>query len=287
MAALAAVPCLGCACCAASSVCSCCCSASSAVCVGRSRGSKLLYPLIILFAAVLGIVLRYHGEAALAGWVSSMRVCQDGACWGLQSNYRISGATTGFFAFMTLFTAVYPPTHVGAWAIKIAFYILLLGLSLLINNGTMWCGALGVQRRSARTRRPAPCCRCDADFFTTYAEIARYASIVFIVIQMIVVVDFAYVLHEMLIGRIELSEERATTRPTSSSVQAARNPYAATEDEQGVCASSPCCPACWKITYLLLCFICVCAGLCATTQCRQRACLAVRRDAPALPHELR
>lgn len=164
MAALAVVPCLGCACCAASSVCSCCCSASSAVCVGRSRGSKLVYPLIILFAAVLGIVLRYHGEAALAGWVSSMRVCQEDACWGLQSNYRISAATTGFFAFMTLFTAVYPPTHVGAWAIKIAFYILLLGLSLLINNGTpgvmlcpacMWCAGAAACARDKLARARA------------------------------------------------------------------------------------------------------------------------------------
>lgn len=99
------------------------------------QAAKATYIVIFLASAVLGVALRYYGEQALSSWVGVMKgVCTDGQCWGMQADYRISASLLAFFLVMTVVTAVLPVAHLGAWALKVALYILLLGLSLLIPN---------------------------------------------------------------------------------------------------------------------------------------------------------
>jgi len=82
-------------------------------------------------------------------------VCVDNACFGVQANYRISSAVLAFFLFMAVLTAVAPFTHHGAWLLKLVAYVALLGISLAIPN----------------------------TFYDTYSEIARYVSILFLLLQ--------------------------------------------------------------------------------------------------------
>ena len=85
----------------------CCTLASCFGCKANSAGAKALYIGIFFVCAVLAIVLRYWGQDALSSWVSVINVCNDGACWGQQADYRISGALFGFYVLMAIATAVY------------------------------------------------------------------------------------------------------------------------------------------------------------------------------------
>ena len=163
---------------------------------------RLFYLLLFCAAAVLGITLRYTGQAALQGWASVVATAcaaagsaagSDSAgsvtaCFGLQAAYRVSASLCGFFTVMLLLVAVAPVAHHGAWLLKLCFYLVLLGVSVVIPNG----------------------------FFVGYAQASRFGSVVFLVIQCIIIVDFAYVLHEGLLARIEAREaemERAGIEP--------------------------------------------------------------------------
>lgn len=184
---LSAVSCL--ASCGLSLLCRACCSVAGC-CLPRSASvGKLFYLLLFCAAAVLGIALRYTGQAALSGWASLVaEACNAAggaavagggssvaACFGLQAAYRVSASLCGFFVVMLLLTAALPVAHHGAWLLKLALFLLLLGCSVLVPNS----------------------------FFDVYAQLSRYGSIVFLVIQVVIIIDFAYVLHEALLRRID------------------------------------------------------------------------------------
>ena len=159
--------------------CNLCCSLAACFSCKASYGaSKALYVGIFLLSAVLGIFLRYWGEAALSGWAKTLNVCTTGQCWGQQADYRISGAVFAFFATMAALSAVYRPAHLGAWFVKLLYFLLLLGLTLAVPN----------------------------DFWNGYAQFSRYGSVLFLIAQVLIVIDFAYVLHEWLLARIDASD---------------------------------------------------------------------------------
>ena len=141
-----------CGCCALQT---CCTLASCFGCKPSSSASKALYIGIYFLCAVLAVVLRYWGQDALQGWVSVIGVCTDGACWGQQADYRISGALFLFFGIMAALTAAWRAAHTGAWLLKLLFFILLLGLTLLVPN-SVWSG---------------------------YSQLSRYGSILFLIVQ--------------------------------------------------------------------------------------------------------
>ena len=143
-------------CLAATNVANMCCTLASCFSCKASYGaSKALYVGIFLLSAVLGIVLRYEGQAALSGWATVLGVCTDAQCWGQQADYRISGAVFTFFLSLALLTAVYRPAHLGAWFVKLLYFLLLLGVTLAIPN-TFWVG---------------------------YSQLSRYGSVLFIIAQ--------------------------------------------------------------------------------------------------------
>lgn len=158
-----AIPGLGAACGMATMACSlvtntcvvCCTVASCFTCKPSYGASKLLYVGIFMLSAVLGIVLRYEGEAALSSWAKTLNVCTNAQCWGQQADYRISGALFAFFITMAALSALYRPAHLGAWFVKLLYYLLLLGVTLAIPN----------------------------DFWVGYSQFSRYGSIFFIIAQ--------------------------------------------------------------------------------------------------------
>lgn len=96
------------ACCAASTACQLCCSLASCFgCSGTTSavGARVTYVGIFGLSSTLAVFLRYWGQAALSSWTSTLGVCTDGACWGQQADYRISGAVFAFFALLCALTA--------------------------------------------------------------------------------------------------------------------------------------------------------------------------------------
>lgn len=172
-------------------LCRACCSVAGCFLPNSKAVGKLFYLLLFCAAAILAIALRYTGESALSGWATLVATACNAAtggsggvtaCFGLQAVYRVSGSLCGFFTIMVLLTLALPVAHHGAWIIKLAAYLLLLGCSVLIPNS----------------------------FFEGYAQAARFGSILFLVVQCIIIIDFAYVLHEGLLSRMEAREASMT-----------------------------------------------------------------------------
>jgi hypothetical protein len=183
-----------------------CCSIAS--CFGCSKPSalaaKILYVFIFLLSAVLAVVMRYYAEPSLASWVPQIsRVCGAGftSCFGAQAVYRISLATAAFFALMAALTAAVPVTHFGGWLVKLLLFLLFLGLTLLIPDTNV----------------------------LQYAEAARVFSVLFLLSQVILLIDLVYSAHYTLLEKIEARDKELH----------------AAGWEPGMCSN------CWKVFYLL------------------------------------
>ena len=168
------------ACCAAQCAGQVCCSIAS--CFGCSKPSPLfarvLYVSIFLFSAVLAVVMRYYAQPALASWVPMITTACGptlASCYGVQAVYRISLALAAFFAFMCALTAAFPITHLGGWLAKAMLYILMLGLTLLIPDSNMM----------------------------QYAEAARAFSILFLLAQVLILINLVYDAHYSLVAKMD------------------------------------------------------------------------------------
>lgn len=188
-----------------------CCSLSGCFSCRSNRLSKLVYALIFMGSAALGLALRYRGEEMLSSWAKYLDACnnvapgQSSSCWGLQGCYRVSAAVCGFFFTLAPLAAIYPPSHLGAWMLKVLYFLALLFITLAMPNS----------------------------FFTVYADISRYASILFMIAQVLIIVDFAYKIHEWLLTRMEKRDESMRTA-----------------DWEPGCLSNG-----WKVLYLSLSFL--------------------------------
>jgi len=145
----------------------------------------MTYLILFLMSAVLAIVLRYWGEEILSQ-VTAMAsttvpgFCSSDRCWGMQGAYRISFGSAIFFAIMVLFTAAVPITHLGGWLVKVFLYALLLGLSFLPTNDTM----------------------------AQYADVARGFSVIFLLAQVLIIINFAYDAHDWLKDKMDATDRR-------------------------------------------------------------------------------
>ena len=168
------------ACCAAQCAGQVCCSIAS--CFGCTRPSalaaKVLYITIFLLSAVLAVVMRYYAEPSLASWVPQIsRACGVGltSCFGAQAVYRISLALAAFFALMCALTALVPITHYGGWLAKLVLYVVLLGLTLLVPDANV----------------------------LQYAEAARVFSVLFLLSQVVILIDLVYSAHYALLAKMD------------------------------------------------------------------------------------
>jgi hypothetical protein len=172
------------ACCAAQCAGQVCCSIGS--CFGCSKPSalaaKVLYIVIFLLSATLAVVMRYYAEPSLASWVPEItRACGAdlASCFGAQAVYRISLALAAFFALMCGLTTLAPITHYGGWLVKLLLFLLFLGLTLLVPNSNM----------------------------LVYAEAARVFSVVFLVSQVVLLIDLVYNAHYALLKKMDARDD--------------------------------------------------------------------------------
>lgn len=168
-------------CCAAQGACAVCCSLASCFgCRYNAFLAKMTYVAVFFASACLAIFFRYWGQQTLGEVVALASAAAPGfcaaeQCWGLQAAYRISFAVAVFFAFLGLLAAAVPVTHLGGWLVKLLLWAALVGVSFL----------------------PA------SDAMLQYAAVARGFSVLFLLVQVLIIIDLAYNAHEWLVARVD------------------------------------------------------------------------------------
>lgn len=137
--------------------------------------SKKFYIGMIFISIIVALIFKWQLIAVGLEDVYSFQSCNGTvACLNNQATYRISFGSFLFFLIMGIATYV-PSTdsdaiHLDWWCIKLVGFPALIALGFLIPNG----------------------------FFDVYAEIARVVSGLFLLLQVIILIDFAHDLHEIL-----------------------------------------------------------------------------------------
>eukprot|EP00808_Paulinella_micropora_P006496 g59121.t1 len=131
-----------------------------------SRGQKVLYLSLLGLSTIVSLGLKFWGKDALS-WTG----CEAELCHANQAVYRISFADALWFLMLTLGTAFSPRLQHTQWGAKLLFYAGFMVAAFYI----------------------------PSKFFLGYAEFARVVSVFFLVLQIIILLDFAYDLHEYLL----------------------------------------------------------------------------------------
>lgn len=197
--------------CAGSIIGSCCasvaCRACSCACYASQRVASVAYTLLISLAVFCALIFESGGgDIALGGstnhtassWMEHARntamhsvvsggqsawngrfwcaprheggwlLCCEDVCAGVFSVYRFSFTLAAFFASMLLLTCVKSKfgarAHRGFWLLKAFSLCVMLVSSLFVSN----------------------------DFLESYRELARYLSLAFLLLQILLIIDFAY-----------------------------------------------------------------------------------------------
>lgn len=137
--------------------------------------SKKFYIAMIFISIVVSLIFKWQLVALGLKDFYSFESCNgDGNCLNNQAIYRISFGTFLFFLIMGI--ATYLPStdanaiHLDWWIFKLIGYPALIAVGFLIPNG----------------------------FFDVYAEVARVVSGLFLLLQVIILIDFAHDAHEYL-----------------------------------------------------------------------------------------
>lgn len=153
-----------------------CCGACAGYCactacksLANFKGSRIPYLIMMFLSLVLAAILRYHGGPfVLDLYVYHWNVCTSDACYGIGAVYRITFALFVFFAIfagMSLSTGcVKAKVDGGHWLLKSCLYIGLLVAAFLLPN----------------------------EVFTATSNIFKPIAGVFLVIQIVVLIEFVY-----------------------------------------------------------------------------------------------
>lgn len=166
-----------CTCCA---TCGTCCAK---ICPSGKTRSRLPYLFIIFLGTIVALVMRYWGQPIVDLQVTKVELCEYSKCVGYGAVYRIS------FVMCILFLMIYLAlwfknslgTHTSLWGVKILYIVVMLILSFVF---------------------------IPNDLFDVYANIARFVSAVFLLLQIIILIDFAYSWHESWIPEEEKPDQR-------------------------------------------------------------------------------
>jgi len=138
------------------------------------RMAQLMYMIFFSIAAIIAIIIKFWGTAHLDNLPYGRFDSCNGitACLGNQAVYRLSWSAFFFFILMCLLTIFVIQIHYHFFFPKfIVFAASIIGFFFLPDN-----------------------------FFDVYSEICRVLSFFFLVLQLIILIDFANDLHEFLIN---------------------------------------------------------------------------------------
>lgn len=179
------------ACCAGMTCCQATCNSlmSCCDCKGRPAAAKAGYLALLMVSGLFALIMKSNGsqlvvgkdfEFPLFGKFDYTYGCvgdNAGLCVGNAVVYRVSFSLATFFAAMALITKVFTPAHTRGWLVKIVCIIALVFGTFYIPN----------------------------EFFFTYSVWSRWLSAIFLVLQLVALIDMAYTWNERW---VEAEEER-------------------------------------------------------------------------------
>lgn len=150
--------------CAGGLVGACACSCAQAACssIGR-RGSLIPYFVLLFISTLIAFILRYYGGPIVIDLtVTKLSLCKDEAsnCYGFGAMARVSASLTAFFLL-----------HVIVTSIAKLKWVLKAGLLTIITVGFWFI---------------------PDNFYDVYIDISRFTSSIFLILQLVILVDFAY-----------------------------------------------------------------------------------------------
>jgi hypothetical protein len=146
---------------------SCCCTACNKLCGGK--GSFRPYLILLVLNTILAIILRYEGGPLVLHFYAfdTPALCSEALCAGMEAVFRVAFALFLFFflhGFLLMFKPFTKLDHLH-WAAKYLIYIILLVISFAI---------------------PQPF------YHDGFVHIARVISGIFLFLQVVILIDFAY-----------------------------------------------------------------------------------------------
>lgn len=165
--------------CLGAAICQGCCTCCSAVGRNTKQFSFIPYMIFVFINGILSLVLRYYGEPLTVHlYITDYTICNNDVCYGIGAVLRVSWALFLFFFIHLLFN-VFGGNKYGYkidtvnWLWKILLYLSMLVVAYLIPDS----------------------------FYRVYEWIARIVGGIFLVIQMILIIDFAYECNEYLLNK--------------------------------------------------------------------------------------
>lgn len=168
---------------------SCCGIMCKVGCCGAGKtktGSKLIYLLIMFIVIILGVFIRVYSEDMWDGLYSFDNGCPEAnqpgrnLCMGMMGVYRVSWALFTFFLVIALFTFLAKGFHTGMWFIKIPILLVFLIYPFFVPNS----------------------------FFEAYSEVARVGSVLFLMLQALILIDFAHDMSECILAKSAAYDEK-------------------------------------------------------------------------------
>jgi len=138
---------------------------------GPKRGSRVPYLVLFFLGTVLALVLRYWGGPMLIHlYYYDLQLCDTQKCVGFGAVYRLSFSLFIFFFFhaLALYSTSCQKIDQGFWLPKIFCLFVIVILAYLIPD----------------------------DFYDVYTHIARVIGGIFLLLQIIILIDFAYAWNE-------------------------------------------------------------------------------------------
>lgn len=193
-------------------------------CCGRGKvepkAAKVFYMFFLGLATLIAVLLDRYGEEWLNDMPSFIPGChKDDTCFGVQGVFRISFASTVFFAF-TLLGSLSASINLGFWGLKFVLFCILIIASFFIDHG----------------------------IFDAYAKTSRVVSAFYLVLMLIALVDFAYQLHVRILMPMLGELKSSLILPFSQDKLSDK----IDEVDNRAGTETGCCGNKWKMIYLVL-----------------------------------
>jgi hypothetical protein len=152
----------------------------------KSTQTRLPYLFVMALGVVMALVVRYTGDWVINLYWYSFEVCSSQECYGQEGVYRISSAMCVFFGIhaLCMLGKATRGLHYKWWCFKILLLVVLILIFFLIPNSP----------------------------FDVYGMIARVVSAIFLVLQIIILIEFAYSANEWLLSDEHLGNGEGATK---------------------------------------------------------------------------
>eukprot|EP00304_Pavlova_gyrans_P005855 CAMPEP_0206043066 /NCGR_PEP_ID=MMETSP1466-20131121/7564_1 /ASSEMBLY_ACC=CAM_ASM_001126 /TAXON_ID=44452 /ORGANISM="Pavlova gyrans, Strain CCMP608" /LENGTH=401 /DNA_ID=CAMNT_0053417823 /DNA_START=102 /DNA_END=1307 /DNA_ORIENTATION=- len=152
-------------------------------CRGTSQGARIGYLLLLMFGVIFSLVLRFQLAPLMVDWEGvELAKCEDATCAGNEAVYRVAGSMCAFFLVLASICACSgsfaASAHRGYWAIKVFMLTSIITASLWIPNGV----------------------------FDAFASVSRVFSVLFVLYQGLLLIDFAYMWNSKWVSLDEESD---------------------------------------------------------------------------------